>query len=117
LEASKHPDIAIFQRVSGVFPGMDDYREVIDAAQLLRRSHPDEHELESYLLPFWLAWQGRKRKDGQPVNKTNPTWFVEWAVNNYVPDFRGSEQKPDKVSRSKAALQRVRARVELENPL
>lgn len=118
LEASQHPDIQLFKKVSGVFPGLNDYRMIIDAATLLRRAHPDEGELESYLLPFWLRWQGLKRKDGKPANKTNPTWFTEWAVNNYTPTYE-PEKVPvvvnDKHARSRAALEQVRAELGKQN--
>lgn len=107
LEASQHPDIQLFQKVSGIFPGQDDYGLVLDAATLLRRNHPNESELESYLLPFWLAWQNLKRKDGKPANRTNPTWFTEWAVNNYIPNPAEKVSVP--VNSSKAALANVRA--------
>lgn len=108
LEASQHPDIQLFQKVSGVFPGQGDYRMIIDAATLLRQAHPDESDLETYLLAFWLRWQGMKRKDGQPVSMTNPTWFTEWAVQNYTPS-PAAEKVPVAVSSSKAALAKVRA--------
>lgn len=88
LEASKHPDIQLFQRVSRIFPGVNDYRIVIDAVRFLRQTHPHETELESYLTPFWLAWDNLKRTDGKPANKTNPTWLTEWAVQNRIPDPR-----------------------------
>lgn len=88
LEASKHPDIQLFQRVSRTFPGVNDYRIVIDAVRFLRQNHPHETELESYLTPFWLAWDNLKRTDGKPANKTNPTWLTEWAVQNRIPDPR-----------------------------
>jgi hypothetical protein len=114
LEASQHPDIMLFRKVCGVFPGLSDYREIIDAATLLRRAHPDETELESYLLPFWLRWQGMKRKDGKAVNLTNPTWFVEWAVNNYTPSPAG-EKVPVPANSSKAALANVRAKLQQGN--
>lgn len=107
LEASQHIDIQLFKTVSGVFPGTSDYRIIIDAAKLLRQTHPDPIELESYLLPFWLAWENLERKDGQPANKTNPTWFVEWAVNNFIPAPK--REKVPVVSRSKNALANVRA--------
>lgn len=114
LEASQHPDIMLFRRVSGMFPGMSDYQEIVDAATLLRRAHPDETELESYLLPFWLRWQGMKRKDGKAVNLTNPTWFVEWAVGNYTPP-PAAEKVPVPANSSKAALANVRAKLQQGN--
>lgn len=93
LEAQKHPDIKLFYEVSKVTPGKNDYAVVIDAIQLLRKEHPDESELESYLVPFWLAWQTRKGKDGQPYKRTNPAWLTDWAVNNDIPK-NGSEPVP-----------------------
>lgn len=111
LEASQHPDIMLFRKVCGMFPGMSDYREIVDAATFLRRAHPDETELESYLLPFWLRWQGTKRKDGKAVNLTNPTWFVEWAVNNYTPSPAG-EKVPVPANGTKAAIANMRAKLQ-----
>lgn len=104
LEASKHPDIAMFKKVSKVFPGRDDYRVIIDAMRLIRIKHPDEGELESYLLPFWLAWSVRKTKDGQPFKKTNPAWLTEWAVNNDIPPVSKNGSEP-KVNQPHPALQ------------
>jgi len=100
LEASLDPDIALFKRVSGIFPGIKDYRSVIDAITLLRKTHPDEGDLESYLLPFWLAWDSRKTSDGARYVKTNISWLTEWAVNNYIPDFRADT----KIKRKKLVL-------------
>lgn len=92
LEASRHPDMKVFRQVSGVIPGLSDYKVVIDAVRLLRKTHPHEEELETYLLPFWLAWESRKTKDGKPFGKTNPTWLTEWAVNNTIPAFTNGQR-------------------------
>jgi len=88
LEAINHPDIKIFHEVSAITPGKNDYKSVIDAIRLLRKAHPDDEDLRSYLLPFWLDWTGRKTKDGKAFNPLNIAWLTEWALNNQRPDPR-----------------------------
>lgn len=92
-EAAENPEIKIFREVSGVFPGLRDYRTVIDTIQFLRKAHKDDEQLRSYLMPFWLAWDNRKTKNGNPFAKTNPTWLTEWAVSNNIPN---SNEQPKK---------------------
>lgn len=116
LEASEHPDIKLFHKVSGVTPGQRDYAPVIDAMTLLRKEHPDNDDLESYLLQFWVNWSGRKTKDGKAFNKMNVAWLTEWAINNHVPDFnKNGQQSTNEPPRINLTQQRLEAeRIENE---
>jgi hypothetical protein len=88
-EASEHPDIQTFQRVSGVFPPSKHYQEIVEVMRHLRNKHGER--LESYLAPFWSAWGKGKTKDGKPYSKTNPAWFTEWAFQGEIPQTNGHE--------------------------
>lgn len=99
-EAASHPDIRLFQIVTGgtlknghiiggVFPGEKYYRPIVEVMQHLRRKHGEG--LREYLEPFWLAWSTRKTKDKKPYSKTNPTWLVEWAFQGEAPTTNGNE--------------------------
>lgn len=37
-----------------------------------------------YLRPFWLAWIGKKSKNGRPYSRTNPSW-LDWAIAGEIP--------------------------------
>lgn len=95
-EASENKEIQMFRNISGVFPGIDDYKAVIDTIVFLRSTYSHEDELRSYLLPFWLAWDSRKTKDGLPFKKTNPTWLTEWAVSNDIPPVSEDKSRQTK---------------------
>ena len=88
-DAYKHPDIRLFEKVSGVFPGSKHYREIVDVMQHLCRKHGKG--LESYLEPFWSAWSKGRTKDGKPYSKTNPAWLTEWAFQGEIPQTNGHE--------------------------
>lgn len=90
-QAYVHPEIVVYKSVSGYFPGQDNWRAVIDAIRYIKKQHPNDEDLHSYLLPFWLSWDTRKTKDGKPFGKTNPTWLTEWAINNDIPPVAFSQ--------------------------
>jgi hypothetical protein len=87
LEALQHPDLRVFADVTGGrIPGAAQYASVIEAVRFLRkRKGLDEAGLAAYLAPFWLAWSGRKRRDGRPYDPANLTWLTEWALNGSLP--------------------------------
>ena len=86
-EAMDHPDVKAFAAVTdGRIPGAAQYQAVIEAVRLVRaREKLDEEGLREYLAQFWLAWSGRKRKDGRPYDPGNITWLTEWALNGAIP--------------------------------
>lgn len=84
-EAMKHPDIQVYQAVSERIPGIGQYDLVIQTVQLLRQKIPEEAALVAYLSPFWLAWSGRKTKNGRPYDASSLVWLTEWAVNDHIP--------------------------------
>lgn len=99
-EAVAHPDIRLFQIVTGgtlekghiiggSFPGEKYYRPIVEVMQHLRKKHGQG--LQEYLEPFWVAWSTRKTKDKKPYSKTNPTWLVEWAFQGEIPQANGHE--------------------------
>ena len=90
-EAIKHPDIIVFNEVSGRIPGTSQYEAVIDTVRFLRESKNLTYETAiTYLKPYWLAWSTRKRTDGKLYDPSNLTWLTEWAVNETIPP----KQKP-----------------------
>ncbi len=100
VEAMVHPDVKVFCTVTGGrVPGLTQYRQVIDVVRHLRKSKAlDDQALASFLLPYWQAWSGRKRRDGKPYDPGNITWLTEWAINGSIPragkdavEFRGDE--------------------------
>lgn len=94
LEASKHPDIKIFHKVSGVIPGRKDYAAVIDAFTYLRQKRPEE-DLQAYLAPFWIAWSSRRSQTtGKSYSRTSVAWLTEWAVNGQIPEFPKNGNAP-----------------------
>jgi len=86
-EAMVHPDVRVFVAVTGGrIPGLSQYQTVIDAVRFLRaRKKLDDASLKEYLVPYWLAWSGRKRLDGRPYDPGNITWLGEWALNGAIP--------------------------------
>jgi hypothetical protein len=88
VEAMRHPDIALFQQISGRLPGADYYQTVIETMRYLR-AQKGEGTVE-YLRRFWLAWSGRRRKsDGKPYDPGSLTWLTEWALNGTIPPEHG----------------------------
>lgn len=89
-QASEHPDIQAFQRISGRFPGERDYQPIVETIQFLRKKHGD---VEAYLQPFWTAWSTRKTKDGKPYSVKSLVWLYEWAMQGEIPKANGHEPK------------------------
>lgn len=88
-QAVEHPDLKLFQEVSGRIPGVKEYGLVIQTVQLLRQKIPEERALIAYLSRFWLVWSGRKTKDGRPYDASSLVWLTEWAVNDHIPPVNG----------------------------
>lgn len=89
-QAMKHPDIRIFREAAERIPGVGQYETAIQTIQLLRQKVPEEKALIEYLSRFWLAWSGRKSKNGRPYDASSLVWLTEWAVNDYIPPENGS---------------------------
>lgn len=83
-QAVEHPDIMVFEKICGRIPGDRDYALVIDTIRFLRGKHRDQ--LVEKVTPYWLAWSGRKSKDGKKYNPATLVWLTEWAVNDELPD-------------------------------
>jgi hypothetical protein len=75
-----------------MIPGRRHYQFIIECIQVLRREHPSDTELVVHLTPFWDQWRTRRRKDGQPYDRGNPSW-LEWALNNHAPPRGSAEPK------------------------
>lgn len=90
-QASEHPDIQTYQRISGRFPGVRDYQGVIETVRFLREQHGDR--LDEFLKPYWLAWSTRKNKDNRPYNPASLVWLYEWAMQGDIPKANGHEPK------------------------
>ena len=96
------------QATGGRIPGLPQYGVVIDSVRLLReRERLADAALVKYLMPFWLAWRSRRRKDGREYDQGNITWLTEWAVNGTIPNQQAESQSETaeiirQVARSKA---------------
>jgi hypothetical protein len=114
-EAMLHPDIRVFREASGRIPGLKEYELVIQTVQLLRQKIPEEKALVAYLGPFWVAWSGRKTKNGRPYDASSLVWLTEWAVNDHIPASNGSE--PQAPKEYTAAAKKKAAREEYERQM
>ena len=93
----------------GRIPGLSQYKTVIDTVRFLRRREKmDDKALATYLQPYWLAWSGRKRVNGQPYDPGNITWLVEWALNGFIPTNHpppsAGKQNPETATQDKAEV-------------
>ncbi len=113
-QAMRHPDIQIFREAAERIPGIGQYATAIQTVQLLRQKVPEEAALIEYLSRFWLAWSGRKTKDGRPYDASSLVWLTEWAVNDYIPPNNGSDPAPKSYT---AAEKKKRAREEYQRQL
>ena len=86
MEAVKHPDIWVFQAITGRLPGTKQYKSIINTLTYIRESKELTYEtVITYLKPYWLAWSSRKRLDGRPYDPSSLTWLVEWGLNGNIP--------------------------------
>lgn len=88
-EAAQHPDIQIYQKITGRFPGDRDYQVIVTTFEHLRKTHGDQ--LENYLMPYWTAWSTRKTKEKRPYSPSSPVWYGEWAMQGKIPSANGHE--------------------------
>ena len=103
-QAVEHPDIQVFQQICGRIPGDRDYALVIDTIRFLRGRYKER--LIDQVTPYWLAWSGRKNKDGKKYNPAILVWLTEWAVNEQIPDDGNEPRKPTKAPDPFASLKR-----------
>jgi len=96
-EAKAHPDIQLYETVSGRFPGSRDYKVIIQTLQYLRKDHPD---LQTYLVPYWTAWSTRKTREGKPYQASSLVWLCEWAMQGDIPRANGHEPRPGETAGS-----------------
>jgi hypothetical protein len=87
-EAADHPDIQLFQEITGWFPGASNWGTILDVFAILRSKGKD---LREYLPEFWMAWSTRKAKGGKPYSKNSPVWYAEWAMSGKIPSANGHE--------------------------
>ena len=91
-EAATHPDIMVYQQVTGRFPGDRDYARIIDTVQYLREKHGEA--VIDFLKPYWTAWSTRKVKStGKAYNPASLVWLGEWAMTGDIPSANGHEPK------------------------
>lgn len=88
-EAIEHPDLQLINSICGVWPGSLDWEAVIDSVNYLRVKYPEN--LIEQITPYWIAWSGRKTKNGKPYSTTNFTWLTEWAVLEQIPAKSGEK--------------------------
>jgi len=101
-EAKQHPDIQLFEKVTGWFPGSNQYKTIVETFDYLREKHgPD---LTDYLKPYWLAWSTRKTAQGKPYSKNSAVWYSEWAVSGNVPNANGHEPHSGETQADKQAI-------------
>ena len=90
-DAVEHPDIQIYQKVSGRFPGQRDYATVIKTIHYLREKQGEG--IVDYLTPYWTAWSTRKTKENKPYSPSSLVWLCEWAMQSEIPKANGHEPK------------------------
>ncbi len=84
-EASLDPFLRVAIEATGAYPPQAEYKNTVDTVMLLYKSHPERDELVDYLRRFWVAWKGRKNKNGNAYKSGNMAWLYEWAVNGEIP--------------------------------
>ncbi len=96
-EADRHPDLALFRRITGgIFPGQTDWLVIVERVRYLRMKHPglDEAGLAEDGKAYYTAWTGRG------YSRTHPDW-LEWWMNEAVPPERRKQKRTGrKVSES-----------------
>lgn len=93
-QAQDHPGIQMFTEITGRTPGSNQYQVVIETLQLIReRARAPDRIIIQDLKRYWLAWIGRKSKNGKAYRKDNLTWLTEWAVNGEIPSDGTSKQE------------------------
>jgi hypothetical protein len=93
LEAAGNRYLQIFETVTnGVFPGISDWKTVIDCMDFFLKKYETANKTVEYLKPFWLRWASSKRKNGQPYAKTNINWLTDWAMSGEMPVMQGQQQ-------------------------
>jgi hypothetical protein len=92
LEAERHPDLALFCRITGgIFPGQADWPVIVQRIRYLRQKHPelDEPGLVELGKPYYAAWTGRG------YSRTHPDW-LEWWMNSAIPPQRQKPKRKDR---------------------
>jgi hypothetical protein len=109
-EAMRDEDILVFQQATGgQIPGLAQYGVVIDSVRLLReREKLADEALVKYLMPYWLAWRSRRRKDGREYDQGNITWLTEWAVNGTIPSNQAEGKATDNAEIIRQAARNMR---------
>lgn len=87
-EAAQHPDIQLFQDITGWFPGQANWEPIVHVFAELRKHGKD---LRTYLPEYWLAWSSRTGKNGKPYSKNSAVWYAEWAMSGKIPSANGHE--------------------------
>ena len=83
-QASRQPDLLLYQEITGLFPGKNNWGAIIEAMALLRQKYPDQ-DLKAVLPEYWAAWQRGRRKDGQSYDRFSLPWLTEWAASGVIP--------------------------------
>jgi hypothetical protein len=88
----QRPEILLFQRVCGRFPGASQYQTVIETIAYFQDLKKEQ--TVEYLRRFWLAWSARKRRfDGKPYDPGSLIWLTDWALNGAIPaEFGGANE-------------------------
>lgn len=95
-EANEHPDIKLFEAITGWFPGSGNWQSIIEVFAILRNRGLN---LREYLPEYWQAWSTRTGKGGKPYSKNSPVWYAEWAMSGKIPSANGHEPKMGKQSK------------------
>ena len=106
-QAAEHPDIQVYEQISGRFPGERDYRVIIETMQYLREKHGPS--LTDYLAPYWTAWSTRKTKDKRPYSKSSLVWLCEWAMQGEIPRANGHEPQSGELLDRASIIKKVSA--------
>lgn len=88
--------LRIFSKVTGMVGIPGNSPNAYDAIDNLLNQHKTEDATAEFLVPYWEAWNRLKRKDGQPVSKTNLAWLTEFAIAGQLPGENAPKQSKAK---------------------
>ena len=94
-EAFEHPDLILFEQVSGVFAGKDDWVYSIDYIRRIRAANPgkSDEQLIQDGKEFFAEWERRG------YGPFNPSW-LEWWVSRRIPAKRAKRTRASKNTQS-----------------
>jgi hypothetical protein len=97
-----HPDIQLYQSITGCYPEAKDWDYTVTYLSSLRRRAPNrsDRELAEQGSKYFSEWSGRG------YTHTNPEW-LHWWVNDYIPPAPRKRQRRSSPSKGAQAAPTV----------